>query len=105
MQLSKEQDKLIKKSLKEFDKKLKKIERDSKDAFAITIFINACYDTSSFQDNRFSALCQFLSAREAAECLVKSLTQTDQTLFNKAILEAQDILINSKIVYPDLCYG
>jgi hypothetical protein len=98
--LQKEDVKVINKALSEFEKSLKSFERDSKDAFALVIFINGCYDTESFASNKYSVLVHYQQARKSANIL-DALRSTNMDYFNQAIKSAHTILINSNIVHPD----
>jgi predicted ATP-binding protein involved in virulence len=98
--LQKEDIKVINKALSEFEKSLKSFERDSKDAFALVIFINGCYDTGNFASNKYSALVHFQQARKSAS-IIESLSSENINHFNQAIKSAHSILINSNIVHPD----
>jgi hypothetical protein len=99
--LQKEEIKVINNALKEFKNSLKSIERDSKDAFALVIFINGCYDTGSFASSKYSGLVHYQQARKSANIL-DVLQRTSMDCFNQAIKSAHDILINSDVVHPDL---
>tara|TARA_B100000700_G_C14744667_1_gene714668 strand:+ start:135 stop:455 length:321 start_codon:yes stop_codon:yes gene_type:complete len=91
---------VINKVLNEFEKSLKNIEKDSKDAFALVIFINGCYDTQSFASNKYSVLVHYPKARESAN-IIEVLRRTSIDHFNQAIRSAQNILIDNNIVHPD----
>ncbi|NQY65846.1 MAG: hypothetical protein HRT38_19565 [Alteromonadaceae bacterium] len=101
-QFSKEENKIMISALKEFKKSLKNIDRDSLDAFALVIFINACYDTGSYQSNRHGVLSYYDKARKSANILTV-LHDKDDELFNWTIRLAHDVLISHCIVHPDLC--
>lgn len=96
--------KTINSALIEFKNRLKDITQDSPDAYALTIFVNACGDTDRFQSNRFSALLQFPKARAAANELVGLLDESE-SLFNQAISSANSIMIDRQVVHSDLCFG
>lgn len=96
--------KIINAALTQFEKQLKTISKDSPDAYALTIFVNACGDTKKFQSNRFSALVQFPQARAAANELVCLLDESEQA-FNQAISSASTVMIKHRIVHSDLCFG
>ena len=96
--------KIINSALIEFKKRLKDVAQDSPDAYALTIFVNACGDTGRFQSNRFSALVQFPQARAAANELV-GLLDVSPSLFNQAISSANSIMIDRRIVHAELCFG
>ena len=98
--LQKEEMKVINKALSEFEKSLKAFERDSKDAFALVIFINGCYDTESFASNKYSVLVHYQQARKSANIL-DALRRTGIDNFNIAIQLAHMVLINSNIVRQD----
>jgi len=95
---------IINLALVKFEKSLTLINRGSADAFALVIFINACYDTGKYQSNRYSALVHFSQARQSANFL-EGLCSKNIVYFHAAIKHAHQILINSNIVHPDLCFG
>ncbi|MBA4500810.1 hypothetical protein [Marinobacterium marinum] len=97
----KEDIQVINKALSEFEKSLKSFERDSKDAFALVIFINGCYDTQRFASNKYSVLVHYQQARQSANILER-LRRHSIDHFNQAIKSAHSILLNSNIVHPDL---
>lgn len=99
-ELQKEDIKVINKALSEFEKSLKSFERDSKDAFALALFINGCYDTQKFASNKYSALVHYQQARQSANVL-ENLLHNSTEQFNQAITSAHSILIKSNIVHPD----
>ena len=90
--------KIINSTLESFEKSLKCIEKDSLDAFALVIFINACNDTSSYPRNRYSALVHYQQARKSATILV---ALESRNLFGDAIKAAHRITRISNIVHPD----
>lgn len=92
---------LINKALSDFEKSLKSFERDSKEAFALVIFVNGCYDTQNFASNKYSVLVHYQQARLSANML-ESLMHNSIDHFNQAIKSAHSILLNSDIVHPDL---
>lgn len=102
--LLKEETDSIKVALDKFQRKLSYIEQDSSNAYALVIFINACFDTGNFQSNRYSALVHFPEAREAAGELER-LRHKEIRLFNQAISYAHEIIIEHRIVHVDLCFG
>ncbi|MFD1006769.1 hypothetical protein [Oceanisphaera ostreae] len=96
--------KIINAALTQFEKQLKTISKDSPDAYALTIFVNACGDTNKFQSNRFSALMQFPQARAAANELVCLLDESELA-FKHAISSASSIMVKHRVVHSDLCFG
>lgn len=94
----KEDIKIINSALNEFEKSF---EKDSKDAFALVIFINGCYDTGKFAYNKYTALVHYQQARQSANIL-ESLLLNSIDHFNKAIKSAHSILLESNIVDRDL---
>ena len=99
-----EERKIINDALAKFEKKLKLIEQDSSDAYALVIFINACFDTGVFQSNRYSALVHFQKARQAAN-EIQGLLSINNNYFNDAIKHAHQRVINKRIIHVDLCFG
>ncbi|WP_220717927.1 hypothetical protein [Agarivorans litoreus] len=99
---SKEKDKIISETMQEFRRSLKNIEKDSKDAFALVIFINSCFDKKGYADGKFSALVHFPNARKSAWILEQRLLRANTEWFNEAILCARMMLIDSDVVHPDL---
>jgi len=95
-----QKEEVIDKALSEFEKSLKSFERDSKDSFALVIFINGCYDTQRFASNKYSVLVHYQQARQSANIL-EALLSSNIENFNQAIKSAHNILINSNIVHPD----
>ncbi|MFA0496931.1 hypothetical protein [Vibrio sp. 10N.222.54.B11] len=90
----------IKDALREFERSLKAIERDSKEALALAIFINGCFDSKSFSSNKYNALTNYPQAKQTAEKL-RNLCSNNMASFHKAIQSAHTILLTSDIIDPN----
>ncbi|WP_434927151.1 hypothetical protein [Shewanella sp. HL-SH2] len=101
--LSTEDQKAVKITVREFKKEFKKIEEGSLDLFALIIFINSAFETKQFPSLKFSALVHYQKARAAGWPLDRLLSSNGLSAFNNAILEVRNILINSQKFHEDLC--
>lgn len=96
--------KLINAALDRFENIVKSMDQDSPEAYALTIFVNACCDTDEFQSNRYSALVHFPHARTAASQLVELLKESESA-FKMAVSRANQIMSDYRVVHSDLCFG
>jgi hypothetical protein len=104
--LTDEEMNLVKNAINKFNAALKLVEPDSKDILALIIFINGCFDRKSYIDTRFQALVHYPSARKAGWSLDQLLQSGNRLdVFNYAIEQARNILIESNKCNPDLLLG
>ncbi|MGI2108477.1 hypothetical protein ACRN9C_03605 [Shewanella frigidimarina] len=101
--ISTEDQKAVKSTIREFKKEFKNIEEGSLDLFALIIFINSAVDTQSFPSMKFSALVHYPKARAAGWPLDCLLSSNGMAAFNHAVLQVRSILIDSQKFPEDLC--
>ena len=100
--LTEAENKEVNKALNQFENALDSIEKNSTDAFALSLFIIACYDRSRFNYSQAYALNHYPKANRLIKIL-KELIGRDNNMdkFNCAIECAKEIIQTNHIIQRD----